>query len=207
MRLLPLSFLKLFSIIVACSLSLNANAAVVTVSGDGTTFTGATGFSNNGVDYEVTFLDGVYDQLPGATEFPLSQTVLNNFVDELAVVFNNLIVDARGNNASNALPAVNGCSGFLFSACTILSPYGFDPADNSQYTAIGLIVENPVQAFNFGGTSLAADSDLSDVNVGGDRTYAVWTPAQVSAVPETDIYAMLMIGMALISLFNRREQV
>lgn len=189
---------------------------VLDIASDGTLM-GANGVEVNGALYNVTFGDGYFsDSISAftnaadalaASQALLDQVTLGVFDiadPSVSLLDNGYLVDYLG-----PFHNVNGC---IDRYCYMVTGY-------STYLAgeIGYYV-NAGTAFNFRPYPEEADADYAELeafpavenSMGTGRFYglyaytiATWTP---TAVPEPEVYAMMLAGLGLIGFAARRNQ-
>lgn len=214
---MKLVFRLLSGLALTTAMSISALASpVLVIAGDGTLM-GANGVEVNGTLYDVTFGDGyISDSISAFTNsadaLAASQALLDQVTlgvydiadPSVSLLDNGYLVDYLG-----PFHNVNGCTD---RRCYMITGY-------SSYLAgeIGYFVKVGT-AFNYRPFPDEADADytkLEDIPAGENTlgtgrfpglaafTIATWT---ATAVPEPEVYAMMLAGLGLVGFAARRKQ-
>lgn len=175
---------------------LGANAVPIVVGGQ---LVGATAVDVSGTLYDVDFVDGIFNDIFGATPSFVADSFFaaRQFGDAL---LNSVLLDGPLGMFDSRPELTIGCPDTTY--CEILTPYAIGsvfPFDVSTNAAINLNIDSDNALNNF-----ERSSTLS--SVGRTYVWAVWTPTPVVVpVAEPGSLLMLATGLLAFGVFRRRE--
>ncbi len=213
MQLLTHTKSSLVMAIAALSVFTNAaNAAVLDIESGTNALLGIDGININGSLWNVDFMDGLWHEIDGdfattnhpvtgdyATAFALTAAELDIGHAQIKAFLDPDPVS--GINYGNSPVSINGCSSVRF--CSVMTAYSvfIQIGQGPIYNGKSFVVSG-ANNINLGDPTSRAASSSSTLP---SLTFGVWSPAQISAVPEPSSYAMLLAGLGLLGFAKRRQ--
>jgi hypothetical protein len=189
-------------------------SAAVTLNVENSLLIGASGVNVSGVEYNVEFLDGSYNQALGTT--PITFTSADSALVASQALLDQVFVnsDLYGNFddilSGSTYFFTRGCTSFL--VCSAMTPFGFHQTEDTLSYGVNVAVARNRYYSPDGGTYLSDDivymTGPIDVDSLGPGSFiwARWSLRPVAEIPEPSTYAMLGIGLlGVIWMRHRRK--
>lgn len=196
-----------------CIFNVRAADPVLTIDSITGKLTGALGVTVEGALYDVVFTDSgntcstLFGGCDMASDFAFTSSTAATHAS--LALLGAVLLDGSDGSFDSVPSMTEGCSISLW--CDFYTPFSVyrDEIGGVLYDVVTVAVaRNKSPTFGpdtTGYTSLFSVSSFLDDSV-TDRTWAVWSPSHVVAVPEPEIYAMMGIGLGLLGWVGRRKK-
>lgn len=195
---------SLWEVVLLVGILTGASAAIATpiLQVTNGTLTGALNVDVGGALYDVQFMDGSCDTLFGGCTaqnftFTTAAAALTASQSLLDMVF----IDVGIYTFDHDPQYTRGCTNVA--ECRTFTPYSLTGLGLAEVASA--VNYNPITT-NSDGVMTTSIPPSADLTSEANRTYAVWTPTVVTAVPEPTTSALMAAGLFAATAFRRRRK-